>query len=203
MGVYQQRLLPWLTDLAMRGGALAPYRRQAVAGLSGCVVEIGIGSGLNFAFHGAGTTIVGVDPSAALLARAAKRSHGSGGTVRLIRASGEALPLADGVFDAALLTWTLCSIPDPATALGEIRRVLRPGGELRFVEHGLAPEPRVRRWQVRATPAWKRIAGGCHLDRKIDALLADAGFEIAEMTAAYAPGPRMLTYFYSGRAIAL
>lgn len=200
MGVYQRRLLPWLTDLAMRGEALAPYRRQAVDGLRGNVLEIGIGSGLNFAFYGAGSAVVGIDPSAALLAKAAARSEASGLDVRLIRASAEALPLACGVFDAALLTWTLCSIPDPAAALGEIRRVLKPGGELRFVEHGRAPEPGVRRWQNRATPTWKRITGGCHLNREIDALLAAAGFELTELVTAYAPGPKILTYFYTGRA---
>ncbi len=200
MGVYQNRLLPWLTDLAMRGDTLAPYRRQAVAGLRGQVLEIGIGSGLNFSFYGAGTSVVGLDPSAELLARAAARGDASGVTVRLVRARGEALPLADDTFDAALLTWTLCSIPDPAAALGEIRRVLKPGGELRFVEHGRAPERRVRRWQNRITPSWKRITGGCHLNRGIDELIAAAGFAITEMTTAYVPGPKILTYFYTGRA---
>jgi SAM-dependent methyltransferase len=108
--------------------------------------------------------------------------------------------LADAIADTVVMTWTLCSIPDPAAALAEMRRVLRPGGKLLFVEHGLSPEPGVSRWQHRLTPFWRRVAGGCHLNRKMDDLVRDAGFTLADVKTDYADGPRFLTYMYQGSA---
>lgn len=112
-----------------------------------------------------------------------------------------AIPLGDDSVDTLVMTWTLCSIPGPLAALSEMRRVLKPGGALLFVEHGLSPEPGVARWQHRLTPVWRHIAGGCHLNRKIDDLLREGGFEIAELKAGYADGPRPMTYMYEGRAV--
>lgn len=203
MGLYHDRLLPWLIDATMRSRMLAPYRRSVARGASGRILEIGIGSGLNLGFYGeAAANVVGVDVSAALLDRAAKQAGERRLPVGLVRADGARLPFAASSFDAALLTWTLCSIRDPAAALAEIRRVLRPGGALHYVEHGEAPEAGVRRLQDRLTPAWRRLSGGCHLNRKMDALIEGAGFRLVERNAGYAPGPRFLAYFYIGRAIA-
>ncbi len=202
MGLYQRHLLPWLIDVSMRGATLAPYRRRAAEGCAGRILEVGVGSGHNLAFHAAESTLVGLDVSPALLAKAAARMRASGRRGLLIGGEAERMPFADDSFDAALLTWTLCSIADPAVALGEIRRVLRPGGMLHYVEHGAAPDARVRRLQDRLTPAWRRISGGCHLNRDVGALLAAAGFRAVQGDREYVPGPRFLTYFYSGRAVA-
>jgi len=120
--------------------------------------------------------------------------------VQLLEASAERIPLADRSMDTVVLTWTGCSIPDIATALDEMRRVLKPGGRLLFVEHGRAPEPGVARWQDRLDPLWRRIAGGCHLNRKIDDLLVDAGFRIDRVDTGYIPGPRIMSFLYEGAA---
>jgi ubiquinone/menaquinone biosynthesis C-methylase UbiE len=203
MGIYHDRLLPWLIDKTMRSGMLVPYRRGVVATTHGRILEIGIGSGPNLAFYGnAAAEVVGVDVSPALLGKAAGEASKRRLPVRLVRADGAGLPFADAAFDAAVLTWTLCSIADPAAALAEIRRVLKAGGTLHYVEHGRAPEPNVRRLQDLLTPAWRRLSGGCHLNREMDALIAAAGFRLAEGGAGYAPGPRFVAYFYTGRAVA-
>ena len=146
------------------------------------------------------TGIVGLDPSARLLSMARRRADRVNAPVELMQGSATAIPLGDASVDTLVMTWTLCSIPDPLAALDEMRRVLKPGGALLFVEHGLSPEPGVARWQQWLTPAWRRLAGGCHLDRKVDDLLREAGFAIAELKAAYADGPRPMTYTYEGRA---
>jgi ubiquinone/menaquinone biosynthesis C-methylase UbiE len=121
--------------------------------------------------------------------------------VSLVKASAEQIPVADTVFDTIVTTWTLCSIPNPVAALTEMRRVLKPGGNLVFVEHGLSPEARVVRWQHRLTPCWKRIAGGCHLDRKMDDLIRAAGFRLSDVETHYMNGPRLMTFIYQGQAI--
>jgi ubiquinone/menaquinone biosynthesis C-methylase UbiE len=121
--------------------------------------------------------------------------------VSLIRASAEQLPFAGAIFDTIIMTWTLCSIPNPVAALIEMRRVLMPGGTLVFVEHGLSPESRVARWQHRLTPCWKRIAGGCHLDRKMDDLIRAAGFRLSDIETRYMDGPKLMTFMYQGQAI--
>jgi len=120
--------------------------------------------------------------------------------VSLLRASSENLPVADAVFDTIVMTWTLCSIPNPIAALTEMRRVLKPGGRLIFVEHGLSTEIRTARWQHRLTPYWKRISGGCHLDRKTDDLIRAAGFQIDAVETGYMTGPKPLTFIYQGSA---
>ncbi len=147
--------------------------------------------------------VVGVDPAAPLLrlARRALDNTPRHPPTALHLATADALPYRDGAFDTAVMTWTLCSLPDPGRALGEVRRVLKPGGMLRFVEHGLAPDRGVQAWQRRLTPLWRPLAGGCHLDRPIAQLLTAAGFRLQDVQAAYGPGPRLLSYMVEGAAV--
>ncbi|MGE5268544.1 MAG: class I SAM-dependent methyltransferase [Thiohalocapsa sp.] len=201
MRLYERWILPWLTDLAMRNRALSRYRGRVVPPAQGNVLEIGVGAGLNLPRYGnAVTHICALDPSAALLRLAAARRDAAPCPVALLRGIAEQLPFRDGSFDTVVMTWTLCSIPDPLLALREMRRVLRPGGRLLFVEHGLAPEPNVARWQHLLTPGWKRIAGGCHLDRPAEALIRDAGFRLEALDTGYMRGPKPWTFMYEGVA---
>lgn len=201
MNLYERWVLPPILDLVMQQKHLTRYRRAVVAAARGRVLEIGVGSGLNFPFYGKQVEMVfGIDPSARLLAIARRRAEASGVPADFLLGSATAIPLADDSVDTVVMTWTLCSIPDPLAALREMRRVLKPGGSLCFVEHGLSPDPGVERWQHRITPAWRRIAGGCHLDRKIDELIRLAGFELADLHVEYAPGPRAMSNMYQGCA---
>ena len=144
-----------------------------VAAASGRVLEVGIGSGLNFPLYGRQVeTVVGIDPSPRLLAIARRRADAAGFRAELLQGSATEIPLADSTIDTVVMTWTLCSIADPLAALREMRRVLKPHGKLLFVEHGLSPEPRVERWQHRLTPIWCHVAGGCHLDGRWTTLSA-------------------------------
>jgi ubiquinone/menaquinone biosynthesis C-methylase UbiE len=198
---YERRILPLLIDRVMRQRPLEPFRREVVPPARGLVLEVGVGSGPNLPLYGhAVDAVLGLDPSLQLLLMARRSASRGGAQLRLLQASGMEVPLRDASVDTVVLTWTLCSIADPLSALREMRRVLAPGGALRFVEHGLSPLPRVRSWQRRLTPIWRHLAGGCHLDRKVDDLLREAGFEIAELRTEYAPGPRPLTYMYMGCA---
>ena len=201
MSLYGTYVLPVLTDLAMRNKGARAERARWVPLAAGTVLEVGAGSGLNFAHYGTGVRMVyGLEPSAELRRMAAPRARGARIPVELLAARAEAIPLADGAVDTVVTTWTLCTIADPARALREMGRVLRTDGRLVFVEHGRAPDPRVARWQDRLTPAWRRIAGGCHLNRPIDAMLAAGGFDISEMDRGYAGGPRVGAYLYRGVA---
>ena len=200
MGFYRNRILPRLIHLAMGQEDLKAYRGRVVSAAAGRVLEIGIGSGLNMPFYGAGVTeLIGLDPSAQLLAMALKAAHPRL-PIEFIEGSAEAIPLDTASVDAVLTTWTLCSIPDATRALREMRRVLKVGGMLLFAEHGRAPEARVRWWQDRLTPIWKRLGGGCHLNRPIGDLIASAGFRIERLENSYMRGPRPLTYMYEGAA---
>jgi SAM-dependent methyltransferase len=145
--------------------------------------------------------VYGIDSSPELLGWASKRKADVRVPVFIVRASAEQLPFADGTFHSVAMTWTLCSIPDPSAALAEIRRVLKPGAGLLFVEHGLLPEPRIIRWQRRLTLCWKGIGGGCHLDRKTDDLIRAAGFRIEALETGYIKGPKPWTFIYWGKAI--
>ncbi len=201
MGLYNNRVLPHLLNLAMRNKDLESYRRRLVPAAEGRVLEIGIGSGLNLPFYGPGVVeLIGLDSSASLLRMAGKQAARSGMAVSMLEGSAEAIPLEDASLDTVLTTWTLCSIRDATAALAEIRRVLKPTGNLLFVEHGSAPDVGVARWQNRLTPLWKPIAGGCHLNRPIKALIRRAGFEIPALHVGYMAGPRPFTFMYEGRA---
>ena len=202
MGFYQRWILPHLIDLAMGADRLHAYRRRTIAAVSGLVLEIGAGSGLNLPLYGSAVDhVCAIDPSGELLGFARNRTVDVPVPVSLVRGSAEQMPFASAVFDAIVTTWTLCSIPNPAAALIEMRRVLKPGGNLAFVEHGLSPESRVALWQHRLTPCWKRIAGGCHLDRKIDDLIRAAGFRLSDVETDYMDGPKLMTFMYQGLAI--
>ena len=201
MSFYNDHVLPRLLNLAMRNKDLEAYRRRLVPAVEGRVLEIGIGTGLNLPFYGPGAAeVVGLDPSASLLRMAGGQAAGSAVRTRLLQGSAEAIPGEDASFDTVLTTWTLCSVRDADAALAEIRRVLKPGGHLLFVEHGSAPDAGVARWQDRLTPLWKPIAGGCHLNRPIEALIRRAGFRLPDLRMGYMAGPKPFTFMYEGRA---
>jgi ubiquinone/menaquinone biosynthesis C-methylase UbiE len=195
-------VLPHLVEKACRSAAILEERKRWVPRAHGDVLEIGVGSGLNLAFYEAAkvTKVTGLDPSAPLLARAARRVATARVPVELVRGHAEHLPFPDHAFDSAVITYSLCSVDDPARALAELRRVLRRDGELVFVEHGLARDAATRRWQRRLTPVWRRVGGGCHLDRDIAAILRDAGYRSDDLRAEYAEGARWLSYTFEGTA---
>src|SRR5262249_22914358 len=201
MGFYQDRIVPYLVNLAMRNRRLLPYRERAIARAEGRVLEIGIGSGLNLPFYGPqAREILGLEPSPRLLAMAERAAGRTSLPVEFIEGSAEAIPLDNRSIDTAITTWTLCTVPAAAQALGEMRRVLKPGGKLLFVEHGLAPDSSVRKWQDWLTPAWKRIGGGCHLNRPIRSLIEGAGFNITDLETGYMKGPKPMAFIYEGAA---
>lgn len=201
MSFYCDRIVPYLVHVSMRQEKLAPYRRRVVSAAQGRVLEVGVGSGLNFPLYAPSvTTVIGLDPSTKLLSMASARTKQFGRTAALLEASAEAIPLDDRSIDTVVTTWTLCTIPDVTRALSEMRRVLRPGGQLLFVEHGRAPDRHVTYWQDRLTPLWRRIGGGCHLNRPIEQLIASSGFRIERLETGHMQGPRLLTFMYEGRA---
>jgi ubiquinone/menaquinone biosynthesis C-methylase UbiE len=198
---YERRILPRLIHFAMTRDEVTRLRRAHVPLANGVVLEIGIGSGLNIPLYTKSVShLYGVDPSAALLAMARQQAKAAAFPVELFNCAAESIPLADASVDTIVITWSLCSIANAADALREMRRVLKPEGVLIFVEHGLSPDAGVRKWQNRLTPFWRRLAGGCHLNRKMDDLVRDAGFSIADLRTEYVPGPRALTFMYQGRA---
>ena len=201
MSLYYRYIFPRLLDLSMRSAEVQRYRQQLVPHAKGRVLEIGIGSGLNLPFYGPEVEhLYGLDPSPELRRIAGRRANRMGRDVELLNGSAEQIALADHSVDTVVSTWTLCSIPDAPRALHEAHRVLKPTGVLLFVEHGLAPDAGVRAWQHRITPMWARLAGGCQLDRKIDALITAAGFHLERLQREYAKGPKLMTYMYCGRA---
>jgi SAM-dependent methyltransferase len=201
MGLYARCVLPRLTDLAMRNAGARVERARIVPGASGLVLEVGVGSGLNIPFYGAAVQrLYALDPSAELLRMARPRADQARFPVEFLQHTAEAIPLADGAVDCVLTTWTLCTIPDPVRALVEMRRVLRPEGRLIFVEHGRSPDPQIVLWQDRLTPLWRHVTGGCHLNRPMDRLLAQSGFDVVEMKRGYIAGPRVGAFLYRGVA---
>jgi ubiquinone/menaquinone biosynthesis C-methylase UbiE len=202
MGFYARYFLPRLIDVAMKNADTARLRADWIPRAQGEVVEIGIGSGLNLAFYSREVErVYGVDPSPELQSMARRRAaEGAVEVEFLCQSAEEPLPLAAASIDTVVVTWTLCSIANPAKALEEMRRVLKANGRLVFLEHGRSPDAGVARWQDRLTPAWKRVTGGCHLNRQVDALIRAAGFRISDLETCYLPGPRPMTYTYQGLA---
>ncbi len=201
MGFYSDVILPRLCDLAMRNKQLVPFRERVIGAAEGRVLEIGVGSGMNLPFYRPSVReVLALEPAPRLLTMARSASHASSMPVSFLEASAEAIPLDQHSVDTIVTTWTLCSIPQAATALAEMRRVLRPGGKLLFVEHGRAPDASVRWWQDRLTPVWRSISGGCHLNRPIQAMIEGAGFRLDRIETGYMPGPKPMTFMYEGSA---
>lgn len=202
MNAYDRYVLPKLIDIACGIGPVMRVRQSLIPRATGHVLEIGIGTGLNLPFYDAQKvhSIVGVDPAAQMHVRGAERARSIAIPVEMIAVDVQGIASEAARFDTIVMTFTLCSIADPLPALVEMRRVLKPDGQLLFAEHGLAPHRSVSQWQRRLTPAWKRVAGGCHLDRDITALITAAGFELRECRTSYLPGPTPMTYVYSGQA---
>lgn len=202
MSFWADLVLPHLVEKACRSQAILEERRRWVPRAHGNVLELGVGSGLNLAFYDAANVakVTGIDPSAPLLARAAARASEAPVPVELIRGCAEKLPFPERSFDSAVVTYSLCSVDDPIRALAELRRVLRPGGELVLVEHGLARDAGPRRWQRWLTPVWRRVGGGCRLDRDMATILRDAGYHFDDLSADYTEGARWLSYTFQGTA---
>ena len=203
MSFYRDQVLPRFQDKVMDRKLTREVRARVCAGLSGEVVEVGFGTGLNAPYYPAAVTkVLAVEPSTVCMRIAAPRIAKSSAPVELAGLTGEHLDLPSATFDAVLSTWTLCTIPDMAAAISELRRVLKPGGAFSFVEHGHAPDAKVARWQDRFEPMNKRLAGGCHLTRHISDDIASAGFEIEELDEYYFKGePKPFGYTFEGRAV--
>lgn len=202
--LWDEHVVPRLVDASLRSHEIGELRGRVCTGLSGRVVEIGFGSGLNIRWYPpAVTSVSAVEPSDVGWRLSEKRRRRSGVPIERVGLDGQHLDLPDGGHDAALVTFSLCTIPDAALALREVRRVVAPGARLHFIEHGLAPEPGIQRWQQRWEPWQRRIAGGCHLTRDIPALIEANGWEIESLDAFYLPGPsigRPWTHLFMGAA---
>jgi SAM-dependent methyltransferase len=190
MGWWSERVLPRCVDRSLSTAPVMELRREACAGLSGRVLEIGFGSGLNVGLYPAAVTAVdAVEPADLAWELSATRRARAAVPVERVGLDGQRLQVEDAAYDAVLSTFTLCTIPDVAAALAEVRRTLRPGGMLHVLEHGLAPDPRVARWQRRLDPLQGLVAGGCHLSRDVPALITAAGLRLERLDQAYLPGP--------------
>ncbi len=203
MGFYDDKILPLLIDAGCGAEPIGKQRQKVVPHASGRVLEIGMGSGLNIPFYDPAKIekVWGLEPSAGMRRRAAPRADRAGFEIEFLDLPGEEIPLDDDSVDTVLLTYTLCTIPDFRSALAQMRRVLKPGGRLLFSEHGAAPDPGVRRWQDRINPLWKKIAGGCNLNRDIPGSLEEAGFRIGKLDTMYLPKtPRIAAFQYWGDA---
>src|SRR5665213_179553 len=200
--MYREQILPRLQDKVMNRRGTSDVRRRVCSGLSGDVMEVGFGTGLNVEFYPSSVRrVLAVEPSRVCMRLARDRIARSGVSVELAGLTGERLDLPSESVDAVLSTWTLCTIPNLVAALGEMRRVLKPGGTFHFVEHGHAPNPTTARWQRRIEPLNKKIAGGCHLTRRIPEFLERSGFQIDHLDEYYFEGePKPFGYTYEGRA---
>lgn len=202
--LYDRWILPVLLDACCGMKIVQDQRARIVPRARGRVLEVGIGSGLNLPYYDRAklTSLEGLDPADQLNAKAERRAKEAGLDVRLVTLSAEQIPAEDGTYDSVVCTFTLCTIPDAVKALHEMKRVLKPGGELLFCEHGRSPEAPVHRWQDRLTPWWKPIAGGCHLNRDVRTMLRDGGFVPSEIESAYLKGPKPLVWVTRGVAVA-
>ena len=201
-GLYEEHLLPRLMHRTMRNKELTRLRSEILPSATGRVLEVGLGSGLNLPFYGSDVkSVTGIDPSRRLLSIAGKEAEHVPFECNLVPGTADQLPYDDKRFDTVVTTWSLCSIANVEAALGEMRRVLKPGGALLFIEHGRSPDHAVQAWQNRLNGVWGICSGGCNLNRGIETLIQDAGFAIQGLDTGYmVSGPRFLTYFYRGRA---
>ncbi|KMQ74453.1 Methyltransferase domain [Marinobacter subterrani] len=204
MSFYENRILPHIIDRACSMGQVMKLRSQVVPRARGRVLEVGMGSAINLPFYNADNVelVYGLEPSEGMRRKAQPNLARSPVKVEWLDLPGEKIPLENESVDTVLLTFTLCTIPDWHTALEQMKRVLKPGGDLLFIEHGESPHDSIRKWQNRITPGWKKVAGGCHLNRNITDLIRNAGFEIQELENLYIPkAPKIAGYIFKGRAI--
>ena len=204
MSVYERHILPHIINCACGSPQVLKLRSKVVPEAKGVVLEVGMGSAINLQFYDASSVdyIWGLEPSLGMREKAKKNVAASDLEVRWLDLPGENVPLDDDSVDTVLLTFTLCTIPDPLAALSEMRRVLKPNGTLLFCEHGWSPDTRVQKWQSSLNPVWSKIAGGCNVNREIDELIAQAGFSITSCQNQYIPAtPKFLAYTYSGKAV--
>lgn len=198
---YDRHVLGHLIDLVMRAPMAARERAALIPQAAGVVLEIGVGSGLNMAFYtSAVTKLYALEPHEKLREKARVPAAKAPFPVEFLGLGGENIPLADASVDQVVCAWVLCSIPDVEQALSEMHRVMKPGGTLLFVEHGRAHTHRLAAWQDRLTPAWRCLAGGCHLNRQPTQLLQQAGFALEKVDEGFLKGPKVLTYHYKGLA---
>lgn len=201
MGYYENQILPRLIDVVLSRQQFSEVRSRVTAGLEGDVVEVGFGSGLNVPHYPSEINkLKAIDPATLGRKLAAKRVANSPVDIEYIELDGQALPLETDSIDHVLITWTMCTIADIEGALKEMYRILRPGGQLHFVEHGHSPDPKVAHWQDILTPLQRRISGGCHLNRPIDQLISQAGFNIIKMDNFYMKAPKPIGYIFEGVA---
>ena len=190
MGLYERHVLPHVLSLACSTRPIRRQRQKVLPLARGRVLEIGMGAGHNLRFYDPERIemVWGLEPAEQMRRLAERKVSSVPFEVRFLDLPGEEIPLEDDSVDTVVTTYTLCTIPDAPRALAQMHRVLKPGGELVFLEHGEAPDQNVRRWQRRLEPGWKKVFGGCYLTRPIQSLIKDAGFNIAEMDAMYVPG---------------
>ncbi|MGF2685520.1 class I SAM-dependent methyltransferase [Marinobacter sp. DUT-3] len=204
MSFYEDRILPHIIDCTCSVGQVMKLRSQVVPKARGVVLEVGMGSAINLEFYNPDTVslVYGLEPSEGMRRKARENLSRSPVNVEWLDLPGEKIPLPDNSVDTVLLTFTLCTIPDWRAALEQMKRVLKPDGELLFLEHGESCDHGVRRWQHRITPGWKKLAGGCHLNRPIADLIRETGFDILELDNLYIPkAPKIAGYIYKGRAV--